>query len=150
MRVSAAILLAFAGSVQAFTPAPTFAVTKAGQPLYMNVQTVRKSISGLTKDNFSETLASVEPFLLNDAGATTYAKSMRRIAVKAKATGATVPDGFAKAAKATEKKREKQDAFIKGKEEERVAAEEAAAEAAAEAPPAEEEAAAAEDAPVEA
>jgi len=139
MRVSSAtLLLALVGSAQAFTTAPTFGVTKAGQPLFMaegssvTVQTVRKSIDSLTADNFSQTLSTIEPFLLNDAGASTYAKSMRRIATKAKATKQAIPDGFAKAAKATLKKREKQDAFIKVKEEEKVAAaEEAAAEATA-------------------
>lgn len=42
-----------------------------------------------------------------------------------------VPADYAKAAKATQKRREKQDVFIQGKEAERLEAEAAAAEAAA-------------------
>jgi hypothetical protein len=92
---------------------------------------IRKSISKLDKDNFSSTLAMIEPFLLDEAGATTYAKSMRRIGRAATALGVEVPSGFAKAAKATAKRREKQDAFIQIKVEEAAAAVEEAAAAAA-------------------
>ncbi|KAG7356201.1 hypothetical protein IV203_000887 [Nitzschia inconspicua] len=95
---------------------------------------IRKQISGLTKDNFDSTLKELEPFLTKEAGATMYSKSMRRIAVKAKAVGATLPTDFAKEAKATEKRREKQKAFIQAKEEEAAAAAAAAAEQEAEAP----------------
>ena len=91
---------------------------------------VRKSIGKLSKDNLSTTLSDIEPFLLNNAGPTFYAKSMNRIAAKAKNLGGEVPSGYAKAAKVTEKRREKQDAFVKAKIAE---AEEAAAAAAAEA-----------------
>ncbi|KAG7356559.1 hypothetical protein IV203_001245 [Nitzschia inconspicua] len=94
---------------------------------------IRKQISGLTKDNFDATLKELEPFLTKEAGATMYSKSMRRIAVKAKAFGTTLPTDFAKEAKATEKRREKQKAFIQAKEEEAAAAA-AAAEQEAEAP----------------
>ena len=80
---------------------------------------VRKSIDGLTKDNFSSTLTEIEPFLLNEAGASIYAKSMNRIAVRAKFLGVEIPEGYARGAKATEKRRAKQDAFIQVKEEER-------------------------------
>ena len=57
-----------------------------------------------------------------------YAKSMRRIAVQAKALGVEMPTDYAKDAKATAKRREKQNAFIQMKEEERLAAEASAAE----------------------
>ncbi len=95
------------------------------------IATVKKQIDGLTKDNFSSTLSEIEPFLLNDAGTTIYNKSMNRISVKAKALGVDVPAGFAKAAKATEKRRAKQDEFIQVKEAARLEAEAAAAAAAA-------------------
>jgi hypothetical protein len=98
----------------------------------------RKSIASLTAENFSQTLSNVEPFLINDAGATMYAKSISRITTRAKMFGVEVPEGYAKDAAATEKKRAKQDAFIKVKEEERMAAEAEAAEAAAAAAAAEE------------
>lgn len=165
MRVSqAALMLALVGGAQSFTTTASFGVTKAVRPLFMSegdaeesvadkapaasapksgltMKSVRKTIDGLTSDNFSSSLSTIEPFLLNEAGATMYSKSMRRIAVKAKALGVEVPEGYVKEAKATEKKRQKQDAFIKMKEEERGAAEAEATEAEAEAaeePPAEE------------
>jgi hypothetical protein len=154
----ASLLLVLAGSANAFTSQP-FGVSRPSSALSMAGDTVvdraviRKSISKLDKDNFSSTLEMIEPFLVNEAGATTYAKSMRRIGRTAKALGVEVPSDFAKAAKATAKRREKQDAFIKIKVEEAAAAaeeavaaaaaaEEAAAAAAAE--PVAEEAAAAE------
>jgi hypothetical protein len=146
MRVTqATLLLALVGSAQAFTTVAPFGVTaKAGQPLFMAAMAdARTAIGGLTKDNFSATLTTIEPFLLNEAGGTFYTKSMKRIAVKAKAVGAEVPAGYAKAAAATLKKREKQDAFIKVKEEGRAAAEEEAAAAAVAAEAAAVEAAAA-------
>jgi hypothetical protein len=80
--------------------------------------TVRKQIAGLTKDNFDSTLKEIEPFLTKEAGATFYAKSMKRISVKASAVGASVPTDYAKEAKATQKRREKQKAFIESKMEE--------------------------------
>eukprot|EP00536_Pseudo-nitzschia_multiseries_P004446 jgi/Psemu1/188100/e_gw1.74.82.1 len=89
------------------------------------IQTARKQIAGLTKDNFAATLKEVEPFLLNEAGATIYAKSLRRIGVQAKELGAEVPADFAKDAKATKKRRERQDAYVKGKIAEAADAEEA-------------------------
>jgi hypothetical protein len=87
---------------------------------------VRKQISRLTKENFSSTLTEIEPFLTTEAGASFYSKSMRRISVQANALGGTVPTDYAKEAKATEKRREKQKVFIEAK----IAAAEAAAAAA--------------------
>ena len=117
-------------------------------PSGLSMQFVRKSIDNLTKDNFAETLSSIEPYLINDAGVSIYKKSLRRIASKAKILGATVPEGYAKEAFCTAKRRAKQSAFIQGKEEERLAAEAEAAEAAeAEAAAAAEAAAEAEAAP---
>jgi len=86
---------------------------------------IRKEIEGLTSDNFDATLKKIEPFLLNDAGATFHTKCMKRIQRNAKVIGATIPTTFAKEAKATEKRRMKQKAFIESKEAE--AAEAAAA-----------------------
>jgi len=135
--VQAALLLAVVGSAQALTTAPfgvkkafptpvfmaedaetTLAPTSNASSSGMEMKDVRKTVDELTKENFSESLSKIEPFLLNDAGASIYAKSMRRIATRAKALGVSVPEGYALEAKATQKKREKQDAFVKTKEEE--------------------------------
>lgn len=83
---------------------------------------VRKSLSSLTKDNFSNTLSEVESFLTDEAGSTLHVKSMRRIAVKAKALGVAVPINYAKEAKSTAKKRAKQDAYCSAKTEAAAAA----------------------------
>lgn len=85
-------------------------------------------------------MTEIEPFLLNEAGITIYKKSIRRISNKAKAFGVDVPSDYAKAAKATEKRRTKQDEFIQAKEAERLEAEAEAAAAEAEAAEAEAEA----------
>lgn len=95
---------------------------------------VRKSVRKVTKDNLSGVLSEIEPFLLSNAGSSFYAKTMSRLAVKAKAFGTELPSGFAKTAKATQKRREKQDAFVKAKIAEAEEAAAAAAEADAEAP----------------
>lgn len=97
----------------------------------MKLSTFRKSIKDITAENFSQTLQEVEPFLLNDAGSSLYTKYMRRISTQANLLGQKVPGGYALDAAATEKKRAKQGAFIKVKEEERLAAEAEAADAAA-------------------
>ena len=76
---------------------------------------VKKSIKGLTKDNFDSTLSEIEPFLTKEAGRTIYTKSMRRIAVKADVLGVSIPADFAKDAQCTQKRREKQDAYCKAK-----------------------------------
>ena len=109
----------------------------------LTTTSVRKSINSITKDTFATVTAEVEPFLLNDAGVTFYNKSIRRISNKAKSFGIELSPEFGKAAKATEKRREKQNAFVQVKiteaadaaaalaEEAAAAAEAAAAEAAA-------------------
>merc|ERR1719148_145198 len=104
------------------------------------IPTVRTSIANLTKENFASTLADIEPFLLTKAGVSFYAKSLKRINRAAKVLGATVPANYGKDAKATAKRRGKQDAFVKAKIEEVAAAavEAAEAKAAAAAAPAEE------------
>ena len=160
------------GSAQAFmAPPPSFGVIPAlsmseaadaeatpaaHTPSKWTIPTIRKSIDGLTKDNFSTTLSDIEPFLLKTAGISVYKKSMKRISRQSKVLGVSMPENYAKEAKATAKRREKQDNFIKAKIEEVEAAaaeakeaEEAAAaeakaaeEAAAEAKAAEEAAAA--------
>ena len=118
-------------SLQATATAETAAPT-------IDYKFVRNEIDSLTKDNFDATLKVIEPFLTNTAGASFHRKSMRRISRIAKVTGATVPATFAKEAKATEKRRAKQDTFIAGKEE---AAAAPAADDAGDDVPAEEEAA---------
>ncbi|CAB9496845.1 expressed unknown protein [Seminavis robusta] len=108
----------------------------------LRMHEVRRAVHSLNKENFETTLADLEPYFLNEAGSSLYAKSMRRISARADALGVEVPAGYAKEAKVTQKRREKQNAFIQTKEEERMAAE---AEAEAEAADATEE----EAAPVE-
>jgi hypothetical protein len=147
------VVVALSGSANAFAPSPLCLaqrtalflsgevadapVEKEGAPALsrpssgMKVSAFRKSIASLTAENFSRTLSDIEPFFLNDAGSTMYAKSMSRITTRAKMVGVTVPEGYAKDAAATEKRRVKQDAFIKVKDEERMAAEAEVAEAAA-------------------
>lgn len=144
MKTSTALILAaVTGSANAFVPQQP---TPISTSLFANTATkgrvseVKKSINTATKDNFSTVLTEIEPFLTKEAGNSIYKKSMSRLATKAKLLGTTMPEGYAKEAKCTEKKREKQDAYCKAK------AEEAAEAAAAEAP---EEEAPAEEAPVE-
>lgn len=113
----------------------------------MAMKEVRRALKKLDKENFSDTLTKIEPFLLNDAGGTFYKKTLKRLDVQAKHFGTTMPEKFAYDAAATEKARTKQNEFIARKEEERIQAEEeAAAAAAAEAEKAAAEAAAAEEA----
>ncbi|KAL7554518.1 hypothetical protein ACHAWF_017933 [Thalassiosira exigua] len=75
---------AIAASTSAFAPAvPTPAAPASSTRLHVATKgkagPVRKSIGGLTKDNFSSTLAEIEPFLLEEAGRTLYVKSLRRL-----------------------------------------------------------------------
>lgn len=81
----------------------------------LTIQGAKKQIAGLTKENFDATLKEIEPFLTKEAGATIYAKSMKRIAVQADLLGASVPADYAKDAEATRKRRERQDAYVKAK-----------------------------------
>lgn len=81
----------------------------------------------LDDKNFADTLSMVEPFLLQEAGITFYEKSIVRINRSAKRLGMDVPANFAKEAKATAKRRAKQDAFVQTKIEEAKAAAEALA-----------------------
>jgi hypothetical protein len=81
-----------------------------------SIATVRRAIDRVNKENFTTVAKEVEPFLLAEAGTTFYAKSMKRLSSRAKAFGIDMPETFAKDAKATEKRRLKQDAFIKSKE----------------------------------
>jgi len=111
----------------------------------LSIPEVRKAISSLTKDNFEESLSKVEGFLTNEAGATFYAKSMKRIGVKAKAAGVEVPAGYALEAVATTKARASKAAHEEAKAAAAAEAAEAAAAAEAEAEPEAEEAPAAEE-----
>ncbi|KAL9185754.1 hypothetical protein ACHAXT_003531 [Thalassiosira profunda] len=145
MKVSAVLVAATAATASAFAPAATNArsgATELNIAVAGKVAGVRKSISTLTKDNFSSTLTEIEPFLTQEAGRTIYTKSLRRINVQAKALGVEVPAGYAKEAKCTQKRRERQDAYCKAKAEEAEAAAAEAAEAEAAAADAEVEAAA--------
>ena len=113
------LVVGIVGLAEGFsTAAPEKKVDKAA---------IRKQIDGLTSSNFDSTLKDIEGYLTKDAGVSFYAKSMRRITTKAKALKVSVPADYAKDAKATEKRREKQKAFIEAKQ---AAAAEAAAEAA--------------------
>jgi hypothetical protein len=102
----ASLVLVLVGSANAFTSQP-FGVSRPNSALSMAGETVvdraliRKSISKLDKDNFSSTLELIEPFLLNEAGATTHAKSMRRIGRAATALGVKVEEAAAAAEEAT-------------------------------------------------
>lgn len=137
--VRSLLTLALATSAVAFAPVNT--AGRVGTDLSASKYAdVRSTIANLDKDNFSSSLAEIESFLLNDAGASIYKKSMRRISTAAKTLEIEVPAEFAKAAKATLKKREKQDAFIQQKIAEAADAAEAASEEAAAAAAAEEEA----------
>lgn len=116
MKVIGAITLAASmASVNAFTTSNTVGRPSLSLAASSGLVTARKQISGLTKDNFDATLKEVEPFLLNEAGASFYAKSMRRIAVQASEFGVEVPADYAKDAKATKKRRERQDAYVQAK-----------------------------------
>mmetsp|Transcript_3334 Transcript_3334/g.6261 ORF Transcript_3334/g.6261 Transcript_3334/m.6261 type:complete len:152 (+) Transcript_3334:99-554(+) len=126
MRVFAVFLLAVLATIgytEGFSPSfqrvtsssQLYLSTAAPEATKVSQSDIRKQISGLSADNFDSTLKEIEPFLVNEAGATFYAKSMRRIATKAKALSKSLPADYAKEAKATQKRREKQKAFIEAK-----------------------------------
>lgn len=123
MKLSLTIFAASAVCVSSFMMMPS---QKPSSQLHVatkgKVAPFRKALSSLTKDNFSNTLSEVESFLTDEAGSTLYVKSMRRIAVKAKALGVAVPENYAKEAKTTTKKRAKQDAYCSAKTEAAAAA----------------------------
>jgi hypothetical protein len=153
MKVIVALSLLFASS-QAFTSTP-FGVQRAQSSVCMSAaeasteidrSSIRKSIANLSADNFSSTLSEIEPFLVNEAGRTTYVKSLRRIGQRSRALKVDMPENYAKEAKTTAKRREKQNTFVQTKIEEAAAA---ATQAAEEAAAAAEEAAAAAAAPAE-
>lgn len=87
------------------------------------IANVRRAIDRVAKENFATVTKEVEPFLSAEAGTTFYAKSMKRLSHKAKAFGMDMPKTYAQDAKATEKRRMKQDAFIKSKVPEPIASE---------------------------
>ncbi|KAL7514226.1 hypothetical protein ACHAWX_000796 [Stephanocyclus meneghinianus] len=139
MKTSAAfIIAAFAGTANAFVP-PQIATKSSSTSLYSNTATqgrvsqVKSSINKATKDTFASMLTEIEPFLTTEAGNSIYRKSMNRLKAKAKIFGGTLPEGYAKEAKCTEKRREKQNAYCQAKAAEAAAAAEAEAAAAAEA-----------------
>ena len=143
-RFTALLVASAIASSNAFAPStngPRTTSLQAG--VDGKIAEVKSAINGMTKENFSETLTTIEPFLLNDAGVSIYKKSIRRIQNKAKVLSVDVPADYAKEAKCTEKRRNKQNEFIAAKEAERKEAEEAAA---AEAAAAAEEGAVAEEA----
>ncbi len=136
--VGTSILFILGSTTDAFSGAKAFGTPRVQEMVSMKAtgsaegstsevgySAVRKAITQLNKENFSDTLAMVEPFLLDKAGATFYSKSVSRIKRSAKALGVNMPADFAKEAKATTKRRERQDAFIQKKIEEAKAAAEA-------------------------
>jgi hypothetical protein len=156
MRCTALLLLAAFGVADAFVSKPSFArscvavaladvaedtETKAAvvewpafEPSGLSMADVRKTINNISKDNLQASLDTIEPFLVNEAGSTLYGKSLRRLGAMAKEIGVELPASYAKEARCTKLRREKQNTFIQEKEEGRVAAEAAAAEASEEAP----------------
>jgi len=88
----------------------------------LSMKEARRVIRKISAESFKTSLNTLEPFLLDNAGASMYAKSLKRIAYKAKEFNLEVPQGYARDAKATAKRREKQDAFFKAKKEEVLAA----------------------------
>lgn len=134
-----AILIAATAITSASAFAPSSGARRSTVLFGTGISSVKDKIAGLTSDNFSSTLSDIEPFLKQEAGASIYKKSIRRINTAAKSLGVDVPAGYAKEAKATEKKREKQDAYCKAKAEEAADADASEEEEAAESP-AEEEA----------
>lgn len=126
--IGAITLAASVASTNAFTTTSTVGRPSLSLAATASIPATRKQINGLTKENFDSVLKEVEPFLLNEAGASFYAKSMKRIATQASAFGVSVPADFAKDAKATKKRRERQDAFVQTKISEASEGEEAEAE----------------------
>jgi hypothetical protein len=140
------LLALLVGTTQAFTTTP-FGLNRANSPLFMadeaaapspalsglKMKDVRSITKRLTTENFSADLAKIEPFLMNEVGATFYGKAMSRIASQASALGVALPAGYAKEATATAKRREKQNGFIQIKIEKVAEAAAAAAVAAEEA-----------------
>ena len=84
-----------------------------------------KNVSAAT---FDETAKTIEPFLVNDAGATMLQNTKSRLSAKAKLFGKTLPEGYAAGAVAAAKRSANQYAFIAKKIEEIAAAAAAAAE----------------------
>ena len=105
------VTLALLSQSAAFAPATTGRM-ETGLASIGKMQTVRKTIAKIDKSNFSATLSEIEPFLTQEAGASFYKKSMRRIGTKAKVLGVEVPAGYAFEAKANAKRREKQAAYV--------------------------------------
>jgi len=114
------------GEVQQESPAPS-AAPAASTSSGLTMNDVRTTIRNLTAENFASSLDKIEPFLLHEAGSSIYSKSIKRIAVKANLLGVQVPADYALDAKATSKRREKQNEFVKTKEEDARAVAEAAA-----------------------
>lgn len=121
------IAFIFASQSLAFTLNTNNVYRSSTELSVRKVREVKNVISNLNKENFASSIAEVEPYLLNEAGSSIYKKSIRRITIASKSFGVDVPKDFAKAAKCTEKRREKQNAFIQQKEQERMEAEAAAA-----------------------
>ena len=94
----------------------------------LTMHQVRRQIAKMDSSSFSSSLDTLEPFLLNEAGATFYAKCMKRIAQKAKELEVALPENYALEARATSKRRAKQNEFIAAKQAEAAEAAEAAAE----------------------
>lgn len=118
MKTAFLVAAAAISGANAFAPSSAGARSSSTALFASQMADVKTKIAGLTSDNFSSTLGEIEPFLTQEAGASIYKKSIRRINTAAKSLGVDVPAGFAKDAKATEKRRAKQDAYCKAKAEE--------------------------------
>lgn len=124
VKVAVGLVLLASGSVGAFT-SQSFNVKKAAffstvaedavTASGLKAGEVRRYIKRLNKDNFSSTLTTIEPYLLNEVGASAYSKLIKDIWWQAKNLGVELPTDYAKEAKATAKRRSKQDAFIQKK-----------------------------------
>lgn len=80
----------------------------------MSKSKLQQVVKGLTKETF-ETIYEHEAWIEANAGRTLLAKTVSRLQHKAKAFGVDLRPDFAAGARCTEKRREKQDAYVKGK-----------------------------------
>ena len=118
MKTSVLVAAAAISGANAFAPSSAGARSPSTSLFASKMASVKGKIASLTSENFSSTLSEIEPFLTQEAGASIYKKSIRRINTTAKSLGVDVPAGFAKEAKATEKRRAKQEAYCAAKAEE--------------------------------
>jgi hypothetical protein len=107
--------LAASGRVQPDVLSRVSMATAVADTTGLTMALVRKQIDRMTKENFSATLDTLEPFFLNDSNEYFYTKCMRRIKRNAKHIGVSMPEKYAHEAACTVKRRTKQDEYIKTK-----------------------------------